>query len=108
MRNGGTTHHVIPVEDRVEYVHPRRRAMLSQREVGTHTRSFANALKASLREDPDVIVVGELRDTETVRMALGASDTGQLVLGRVDRPIPAQSIAGLMDLLTPRGAGQVR
>ncbi len=64
--NSETSRHVITVEDPVEFSHPRKQAMISQREVGTHTRSFASALKASLREDPDVIVVGELRDTETV------------------------------------------
>ncbi|HXN31851.1 MAG TPA: ATPase, T2SS/T4P/T4SS family, partial [Polyangiaceae bacterium] len=87
--NAGTTHHVITVEDPVEYVHPRKKAMISQREVGTHTRSFQSALKASLREDPDVIVVGELRDTETVRMALAASETGHLVLGTMNTPSAA-------------------
>jgi len=62
------------VEDPIEFMHPRKRAMMSQREVGTSTKSFQAALKGSLREDPDVIVVGELRDTETVRMALSASE----------------------------------
>src|SRR4030095_3807584 len=67
LLNTETSHHVITVEDPVEYVHPRKKALISQREVGTHTRSFASALKASLREDPDVIVGGALRGTETVR-----------------------------------------
>jgi twitching motility protein PilT len=70
LLNRESARHIITVEDPVEYVHPRKRAMMSQREVGTHTRAFQAALKAALREDPDVIVVGELRDTETVRMAL--------------------------------------
>jgi len=106
--NAGTTHHVITVEDPVEYVHPRKRAMVSQREVGTHTRSFQSALKASLREDPDVIVVGELRDTETVRMALAASETGHLVLGTMNTPSAAKTIDRLVDLFPPADQPQVR
>jgi twitching motility protein PilT len=106
--NAGTTHHVITVEDPVEYVHPRKRAMISQREVGTHTRSFQSALKASLREDPDVIVVGELRDTETVRMALAASETGHLVLGTMNTPSAAKTIDRLVDLFPPADQPQVR
>lgn len=106
--NRGTTHHIITVEDPIEYVHPRARAMMSQREVGTHTKSFANALKASLREDPDIIVVGELRDTETVQMALSASETGHLVLGTMNTPSAAKTIDRLIDLFPPADQGQVR
>jgi twitching motility protein PilT len=106
--NRQTTHHLIAVEDPVEYVHPRAKAMISQREVGAHTRSFANALKASLREDPDVIVVGELRDTETVRMALAASETGHLVLGTMNTPSAAKTIDRLIDLFPPADQQQVR
>jgi twitching motility protein PilT len=106
--NSGTTHHIITVEDPVEYVHPRKQAMMSQREVGTHTLSFQNALKASLREDPDVIVVGELRDTETVRMALSASETGHLVLGTMNTPSAAKTIDRLIDLFPPSDQAQVR
>jgi twitching motility protein PilT len=106
--NAGTTHHVITVEDPVEYLHPRKKAMISQREVGTHTRSFQAALKASLREDPDVIVVGELRDTETVRMALAASETGHLVLGTMNTPSAAKTIDRLVDLFPPADQPQVR
>ncbi len=106
--NAGTTHHVITVEDPVEYVHPRKKAMVSQREVGSHTRSFQSALKASLREDPDVIVVGELRDTETVRMALAASETGHLVLGTMNTPSAAKTIDRLVDLFPPADQQQVR
>jgi twitching motility protein PilT len=90
--NRDTTHHIITVEDPIEYVHARKRAMVSQREVGTHTRSFQSALKGALREDPDVIVVGELRDTETVRMGLAASETGHLVIGTMNTPSAAKTI----------------
>ncbi len=106
--NAGTTHHIITVEDPVEYVHPRKKAMISQREVGSHTRSFASALKAALREDPDVIVVGELRDTETVRMALAASETGHLVVGTMNTPSAAKTIDRLIDLFPPGDQQQVR
>jgi twitching motility protein PilT len=106
--NTETTHHVITVEDPVEYLHPRKKAMMSQREVGTHTKSFASALKGSLREDPDVIVVGELRDTETVRMALAASETGHLVIGTMNTPSAAKTIDRLIDLFPPSDQAQVR
>ena len=106
--NRETTHHIITVEDPVEFVHSRKKAMISQREVGSHTRSFASALKASLREDPDVIVVGELRDTETVRMALAASETGHLVLGTMNTPSAAKTIDRLVDLFPPGDQPQVR
>jgi twitching motility protein PilT len=106
--NETSRHHVITVEDPVEYVHPARSAVVSQREVGTHTKSFGSALKASLREDPDVIVVGELRDTETVRMALNASETGHLVLGTMNTPSAAKTIDRLIDLFPPGEQPQVR
>jgi twitching motility protein PilT len=106
--NRETSHHIITVEDPVEYLHPRKKAMISQREVGSHTRSFESALKASLREDPDVIVVGELRDTTTVRMALAASETGHLVLGTMNTPSAAKTIDRLIDLFPPGDQQQVR
>jgi twitching motility protein PilT len=108
LLNTESTHHIITVEDPVEYVHPRKKALISQREVGTQTRSFANALKASLREDPDVIVVGELRDTETVRMALAASETGHLVIATMNTPSAAKTIDRLIDLFPPGDQPQVR
>jgi twitching motility protein PilT len=100
--------HVITVEDPIEYVHPRKKAMMSQREVGTDTRSFLSALKGSLREDPDVIVVGELRDAETVRMAVSASETGHLVLGTMNTPSAAKTIERLIDLFPPADQAQIR
>ncbi len=106
--NSETSRHIITVEDPVEYIHPRKKALMSQREVGTHTRSFGSALKGSLREDPDVIVVGELRDTETVRMALSASETGHLVIGTMNTPSAAKTIDRLIDLFPPGDQQQVR
>jgi twitching motility protein PilT len=106
--NRERTDHIITVEDPIEYIHPRKRAMISQREVGTHTKTFAAALKGSLREDPDVIVVGELRDTETVRMALSASETGHLVISTMNTPNAAKTIERLIDLFPPGDQPQVR
>jgi twitching motility protein PilT len=106
--NASTTHHIITVEDPVEIVHPRKTALVTQREVGTQTESFARALKGALRQDPDVIVVGELRDTETVRMALMASETGHLVLGTMNTPSAAATIEALIDLFPPGDQPQVR
>ncbi|HEX8435805.1 PilT/PilU family type 4a pilus ATPase [Archangium sp.] len=106
--NRETTHHVLTVEDPVEYLHPRKKALLSQREVGSHTKTFASALKGSLREDPDVILVGELRDTETVRMALAASETGHLLISTMNTPSAAKTIDRLIDLFPPADQAQVR
>jgi twitching motility protein PilT len=106
--NRETTHHVITVEDPIEYVHETAKAVISQREVGTHTRTFASALKGALRQDPDVIVVGELRDTETVRMALSASETGHLVISTMNTPSAAKAIERLIDLFPPGDQPQVR
>lgn len=106
--NRETSHHVISVEDPIEYVYPRRKALISQREVGRHTKSFQSALKGSLREDPDVIVVGELRDTETVRMALSASETGHLLIATMNTPSAAKTIDRMIDLFPTGEQGQVR
>jgi len=106
--NANSTHHVVTVEDPVEYLHPRKRAMMTQREVGTHTKSFARALKGALREDPDVIVVGELRDLETVAMAVAASETGHLVIGTMNTPSAAKTIDRLIDMFPPGDQAQVR
>ncbi|MCP3059328.1 PilT/PilU family type 4a pilus ATPase [Myxococcus sp. K38C18041901] len=106
--NSHTSHHILTVEDPVEFVHPRKKALISQREVGGHTRTFASALKGSLREDPDVIVVGELRDTETVRMALAAAETGHLLISTMNTPSAAKTIDRLIDLFPPADQQQVR
>jgi twitching motility protein PilT len=106
--NRDTHHHVLTVEDPVEYLHPRKKALMSQREVGTHTKSFASALKGSLREDPDAMVVGELRDTETVRMALAASETGHLLITTMNTPSAAKTIDRLIDMFPPGDQAQVR
>jgi twitching motility protein PilT len=106
--NRTTTHHIITVEDPVENLHPKKKALISQREIGTHTKTFASALRAALREDPDVIVVGELRDAETVSMAVAASETGHLVFGTMNTPSAAKTIDRLIDLFPPADQPQVR
>jgi twitching motility protein PilT len=100
--------HILTIEDPVEIVHPKHAAVVSQREVGCHTMSFAAALKASLREDPDVIVIGELRDRETVEIALTAAETGHLVLATMSTPSAAKTIDRLIDMFPPDDQSQVR
>jgi len=100
--------HVITVEDPVEIIHPVKKAIISQREVGAHTKSFHSALKGSLREDPDVIAIGELRDRETVEKALEASETGHLVFATMSTPSGATTIDRLIDMFPPDDQSQVR
>ncbi len=101
-------HHIITVEDPIEVVHPIRKAVISQRQTGLHTASFHRALKAALREDPDVIVIGELRDRETVEMALQAAETGHLVIASMSTPSGAKTIDRLIDMFPPDDQAQVR
>ncbi|MEX1365109.1 MAG: PilT/PilU family type 4a pilus ATPase [Nannocystaceae bacterium] len=108
LLNASKPVHIITVEDPVEVVHPVKRAVISQREVGTHTRSFPAALRAALREDPDVIVIGELRDRETVEMALSAAETGHLVIATMSTPSGAKTITRLIDMFPPDDQAQVR
>jgi twitching motility protein PilT len=81
LLNEERTDHVLSIEDPIEYVHSSKRCIVNQREINRHTRSFAAALKSALREDPDVICIGEMRDLETISLALSAAETGHLVLG---------------------------
>ncbi len=106
--NTHKAHHILTIEDPVEIVYPRRKSVVSQREVGSHTRSFATALKASLREDPDVIVIGELRDRETVEIALTAAETGHLVMATMSTPSAAKTLDRLIDMFPPDDQQQVR
>ncbi|HEU0034745.1 MAG TPA: PilT/PilU family type 4a pilus ATPase [Kofleriaceae bacterium] len=108
LLNASKPCHIITIEDPVEVLHPRKRAVMSQREVGSHTQSFVSALKASLREDPDVIVIGELRDRESVEIALTAAETGHLVLATMSTPSAAKTIDRLIDLFPPTDQPQVR
>ncbi len=106
--NATHAHHIVTIEDPIEIVYPKRAAVVSQREVGPNTRSFAAALEGSLRQDPDVIVIGELRDRETVELALTASETGHLVLATMGTPSAAKTIDRLVDMFPPDDQPQVR
>ena len=106
--NSTKPHHILTVEDPIEIEHPRKLALVSQREAGRHPKSFAAALKASLREDPDVIVIGELRDRETVEIALTAAETGHLVLATMSTPSAAKTLDRLIDMFPPEEHSQVR
>jgi twitching motility protein PilT len=100
--------HVITLEDPIELVHPVKSALVNQREVGRHTTSFARALRAALREDPDVIVVGEMRDAETIRLALTAAETGHLVIGTLQTPSCTGTVDRLIKSFPPDEQPQVR
>ena len=89
--------HILTIEDPIEFVHEAHSCLISQREVGTHTHAFADALRSALREDPDVIMVGELRDLETIRLALTAAETGHLVFGTLHTASAAKSIDRIID-----------
>ena len=108
MFNSEKAVHVITVEDPVEIIHPIKKAIVTQREVGAHTKSFHSALKGSLREDPDVIAIGELRDRETVEKALEAAETGHLVFATMSTPNGASTIDRLIDMFPPDDQSQVR
>ncbi|HEY1553382.1 MAG TPA: PilT/PilU family type 4a pilus ATPase [Kofleriaceae bacterium] len=100
--------HILTIEDPIEIVYARKAAVVSQREAGLHTKTFATGLKASLREDPDVIVIGELRDRETVEIALTAAETGHLVLSTMSTPSAAKTIDRLVDMFPAEEHAQVR
>jgi twitching motility protein PilT len=108
MFNSDKAVHIITVEDPVELIHPIKKAIVTQREVGAHTKSFHSALKGSLREDPDVIAIGELRDRETVEKALEAAETGHLVFATMSTPNGASTIDRLIDMFPPDDQSQVR
>jgi twitching motility protein PilT len=100
--------HIITVEDPIEIVQPARRCNVTQREVGPHTKSFATALKGALREDPDVIVIGELRDLETIEMAITAAETGHLVIGTMHTSDAATTLNRLLDVFPSSQQTQIR
>lgn len=90
--------HILTVEDPIEFVHKSKKALVNQRELHEHTHSFENALKSALREDPDAILVGELRDIETIRLALTAAETGHLVFGTLHTTGAAKTIDRIVDV----------
>ena len=90
--------HILTVEDPIEFVHESKKCLINQREVGPHTLSFNNALRSALREDPDVILVGEMRDLETIRLAMSAAETGHLVFGTLHTSSAAKTIDRIIDV----------
>ncbi|MBM4041531.1 MAG: type IV pilus twitching motility protein PilT [Planctomycetes bacterium] len=100
--------HIITIEDPIEFVHDSKLALINQREVGSHTHSFANALRSALREDPDVILVGEMRDLETTQLAITAAETGHLVLGTMHTNSAAKTCDRIVDIFPSERQEQVR
>ena len=100
--------HVITLEDPIEYLHNHKKAMVNQREVGLDTHSYSNALRAALREDPDVILVGEMRDLETISTAITAAETGHLVLSTLHTIGAASTIDRIVDVFPPHQQQQIR
>ncbi len=100
--------HIITIEDPIEYVHDNLNSLINQREVGRHTKSFDSALRAALREDPNVVLVGEMRDLETIALAITAAETGQLVFGTLHTASAAQTVDRLIDVFEGDKQEQIR
>jgi len=100
--------HILTIEDPIEFVHDSKKCLINQREVGPHTHSFENALRSALREDPDVVLVGELRDLETIRLALTAAETGHLVFGTLHTSSAAKTIDRIIDVFPGEEKEMVR
>ncbi len=106
--NENRSDHILTIEDPIEYIHTSKRSVVNQREVGADTHSFDNALRAALREDPDVILIGEMRDLETISLALKAAETGHLVFGTLHTSSAAQTIDRIVDVFSPEQQQQIR
>jgi twitching motility protein PilT len=106
--NSNRSCHILTLEEPIEYLHRHGKSMINQREVGEDTRSFANGLRAALREDPDVILVGEMRDLETISIAISASETGHLVLSTLHTTGASQTVDRIIDVFPPHQQQQIR
>ncbi|HUF34987.1 MAG TPA: type IV pilus twitching motility protein PilT [Gemmatimonadales bacterium] len=106
--NRTRTDHIITIEDPIEFVHPSKKCLVTQRQVGLHTRSFKQALRAALREDPDIVLVGEMRDLETVSIAIETAETGHLVFGTLHTTTAASTIDRIIDQFPADRQSQVR
>ena len=100
--------HILTLEDPLEFIHENQMSLMNQRQIGQHSQSFANALRAALREDPDVILVGEMRDLETISMAMTAAETGHLVFGTLHTNSAPKTIDRIIDAFPKDGQEQVR
>ncbi|MEO0759913.1 MAG: type IV pilus twitching motility protein PilT [Cyanobacteria bacterium J06648_16] len=106
--NTNRAEHILTVEDPIEFVYEPIKSLVHQRQIGEDTKSFANALRAALREDPDVILVGEMRDLETISLAISAAETGHLVFGTLHTSSAAQTVDRMVDVFPPEQQQQVR
>ncbi len=106
--NTHRAHHILTVEDPIEFVHPVKKGAINQRQIGRDTLSYDNALKGALREDPDVIMIGEMRSLETISLAISASETGHLVIGTLSTSSAAKTIDRIIDSYPPNEQGQIR
>ena len=106
--NSTRNDHIITIEDPIEFVHDHKKSIVNQREVGSSTHSFANALRSALREDPDVILVGEMRDLETISLALTAAETGHLVFGTLHTMNAPKTVDRVIDVFPPQQQQQIR
>jgi len=106
--NTGLKGHIITIEDPIEFVHSSKSCLINQRELGPHTHTFANALRSALREDPDVMLIGEMRDLETISLALTAAETGHLVLGTLHTSGAPKTIDRIVDVFPGAQQNQVR
>jgi twitching motility protein PilT len=106
--NANKHHHILTIEDPIEFVHESKKSLINQREVHRDTHGFAEALRSALREDPDVILVGELRDLETIRLALTAAETGHLVFGTLHTTSAAKSIDRIVDVFPAQEKSMIR
>lgn len=106
--NSNFSKHILTIEDPIEFVHPSKKSLINQREVGATTKSFARALKSALREDPDVILVGELRDLETIQLAMTAAETGHLVMATLHTSSASKTIDRIIDVFPANDKDMVR
>lgn len=106
--NSRRAHHILTVEDPIEFVHPQKKGVVNQRQLGRDTHSYHNALKGALREDPDVIVIGELRDLETISLAISAAETGHLVIGTLSTTNAPKTVDRIIDSYPAGEQSQVR
>ena len=106
--NTTASKHIITIEDPIEFVHPNKKCVVTQREVGTDTNSFATALRAAAREDPDVVLVGEMRDLETIGLAITSAETGNLVFGTLHTNSAAKTIDRIIDVFPEAQQAQIR
>jgi twitching motility protein PilT len=106
--NAETRQHIMTVEDPIEYLHPHKRSIVNQREIGSDTSTFKQALKYVLRQDPDVVLVGEMRDLETIEAALTIAETGHLVFATLHTNSAVQSVNRIIDVFPPHQQAQIR